>query len=196
MSNYYSLIAEVDAQKAKMLPNHIVVSAEIVNPEMAPKQLEQVCQSLVDTFFHCLVTKVNPGIYLPPEDDEKQESVAAKTTTTTSDEDESSSERNKLIKQSGGKQAIVNAMQSHLEEEFLPFLMQAMDTMPKQKKEDDDEGDSAENKKEESSTKKKSTPALLPQVGCVFNKRGEMISMGSLSTCGAGIGGIFMNGVY
>jgi hypothetical protein len=187
MEHEPTLVAEADPQKAKTLPNHIVISAELVNAEMLPAQLEKVCQSLVDTFFHCLVTKRKAGIYLPYQDSE----IANKAPNppTTSDEDEN--EKQKLIRQSGGKQAIVKSILYHLDNDFLPFLMHAVDTMPKEQ-EEQEQPETNNNNKDITKNKKNS----MPEVGCVFNRRGEMISMGSLSTCGTGVAGIFMNGVY
>lgn len=155
---------------------------------MLPAQLEKICQSLVDTFFHCLVTKSKAGVYLPYQDSENADK--APNPPTTSDEEEN--EKQKLVRQSGGKQAIVKSILYHLDNDFLPFLMHAVDTMPKEQEENQQE--EPNNKTDINSDKKKKSSA--PEVGCVFNRRGEMISMGSLVTCGTGIAGIFMNGVY
>src|SRR3989338_6633178 len=145
------LILPIKKEKAQYLPPHIVVSSVMVNPEMDQAELHRICESLVDTLFYCIVNHAAPGLYLPANSSlfrhsnyKKEENKTSSnsssddaTSTSADDEDEKAhgendSNDNKqeektqvVMKQSGGKEAIIKAMIDSLDQDFFPFLIQA-----------------------------------------------------------------------
>ena len=168
------LVLEIPAAKARLLPHHIVVSNSIVAPDMAPREIAAVCRSLVDALFACLALEVAPGIYMPA----PATAAAAVVQSTTNAEDANDDDdKDDAAASDSARDAIARSMVAALDGEFLPFVMHAMESV----------GNAAANAAIAGAP-------LAPELGALFNLRGEMMTLGSLAGCGFGVAGVFVNG--
>jgi hypothetical protein len=166
MSSPFTRIAAVDAERAKALPTHIVLSSRVVNARMLPKELGAVCERYVDTMLRCIASDEAPGIYVPSGDAATTAETAVAGAPVGGNDVGS------------GRDAIVRAMVSGLENDFLPCLMDIEDAAAEHAGRDAD-----------------SRAHDAPEFGVVFTKRGGVMSMGSIAGCGLGVVGVFIGGL-
>lgn len=86
------LVTSITEEQARYFSPHIVISSSIINSEMPQHEVYDICETLVDCFFFCLVNRAPAGIYLPSEmarklEENKQGSSSSSSSSTASNSD-------------------------------------------------------------------------------------------------------------